>query len=99
MSVPARIRANAERDLAEIFARYEEQEPGVGLEFLRCFDAALAGIRRQPEMHPVFLEEIRRALVRRFPFGVYYVAEENAVVVLSVIHLARGRQAIEEALE
>ena len=99
MSVRTRIRAKAERDLAEIFVRYEEQEPGVGLEFLRCIDAALAGIRRQPEMHPVYLEEIRRALVRRFPYGIYYVAEENTAVVLSVTHLARGQQAIEEALE
>lgn len=71
----------------------------MGLEFLRCFEAALAGIQRQPVMHSVYLEDIRRALIRRFPFGIYYVAEDNAVVVLSVIHLARGQQAIEAALE
>jgi len=33
--------------------------------------------------------EVRRALVRRFPYGVFYVVEGQALLVLAVAHVRR----------
>lgn len=60
------IRPEAEADLREAYAWYEEQRPGLGDEFLRAVDDCLAAIRRYPMMHPLVHREARRALARRF---------------------------------
>ena len=59
---------------------------GLGSEFLRAVRAAFALIRRNPEQFPRVRGDIRRALVRRFPYAVYYVVEPDHVSVFAVIH-------------
>jgi toxin ParE1/3/4 len=83
------IRPEAEADLAEAFAWYENRCPGLGSEFLLCVDAALNAMQRNPEMHATLHKDVRRALVRRFPFGVFDVVEESRIVVLAVFHAKR----------
>jgi plasmid stabilization system protein ParE len=51
------IRPEAETDLAEAFAWYEERVPGLGSDFLLSVDAALASVQRNPEMYPVYVQE------------------------------------------
>jgi plasmid stabilization system protein ParE len=53
-------------------------------------DAALALIQRTPELHPLIHKQIRRALIRRFPFGIFYVVEEDTIRVLAVFHGKRN---------
>lgn len=50
----------AELDLLHAIAYYDEQAPGLGAEFLRAFEEALAVIRRHPEAAPAVRGEIRR---------------------------------------
>ena len=83
------IRPEAEADLAEAFAWYEERRPGLGDRFLLSVEAVLAAIERYPESFPVVYAQVRRALLRRFPYGVFYTVKESAVVVLAVFHCAR----------
>jgi len=52
-------------------------------------DQALIHIRTHPESFPVIHEKIRRANLRRFPFGVFYVQRADHVFVLGVVHHAR----------
>jgi plasmid stabilization system protein ParE len=61
------IAEEAEADLDEAFAWYERQRPGLGEDYLRCVDACLQSIRRNPKSHPVVFKHYRRALVRRYP--------------------------------
>ncbi len=61
------LSSEAEADLAEAAAWYEERRAGPGLEFTRAVGATLAMIEREPERFPLSRGEIRRALVRRFP--------------------------------
>ncbi len=51
--------------------------PGLGSESLRAVDVALAEIARMPQRHPVVRGRARRALMRRFPYGVFLVARAN----------------------
>lgn len=89
MTLPVVIRPEAEADLAEAFAWYEERRPGLGDRFLLSVDAALSGIQRYPESSPAVHRPIRRLLLRRFPYGVFYTVEESAIVVLAVFHCGR----------
>jgi plasmid stabilization system protein ParE len=78
-----------ERDLAEAYAWYEHHRVGLGEEFLACVDACIDGICRAPEMYALIRDTYRRALVRRFPYAVFYEHSKGVVTVFAVLHTAR----------
>ena len=80
-------RAAAEAALAAEW--YETQAIGLGGEFLRVLDAVVAAITREPERFPRTSRTVRRALVRRFPYGVFFREYPDHVVILGVIHARR----------
>lgn len=84
-----RIRPLAQQDIAEAYDWYEEQATGLGHEFLRAMDAILARIERTPGAYPKVYRELRRALLRRFPYKVYFRLEGDQPVVLAVVHHRR----------
>ena len=49
----------------------------------------MAQIRRQPEIYPVVCETYRRALMRRFPYAIFFEYEETTVIVYAVFHTSR----------
>lgn len=83
------ILPEAEQDVAQAYGWYEEQEPGLGEEFLRCVDACLQFIRRNPEMYPVAHQDYRRGVLRRFPYVAFYEHSETKVIVYAVFHCSQ----------
>jgi hypothetical protein len=61
------ILPEAEQDAAQAYVWYEDQEPGLGEEFLRCVDACIQFIWKSPGIYQVVYEDYRRGVVRRFP--------------------------------
>lgn len=84
-----RFREEAEAELRAAREWYEARRKGLGMEFLLCIEATLAAIARRPEQFRQLRGEIRRAMVRRFPFAILFAADDEAVVVLSVFHGSR----------
>ncbi len=81
----------AEEDLDDAYHWYEEQESGLGKEFIRCIDAKIANLNRHPLQHPVVQSEnVRRALVNRFPFSIYFVSEEESITIFAILHQRRS---------
>src|SRR5688572_18297720 len=89
MSLTWLIRPEAEADMAEAKDWYDEKRKGLGDDFLDCVDAALERIRRNPEAYAVIYKSLRRAMVRRYPYGVYYTIADQQIVVAGVIHARR----------
>ena len=83
------IRPEAESDLADAYDWYQRQREGLGHEYLLCVEAALEAISRSPLQYATVHGEVRRALVRRFPYGVFYLIEGTTVVVTAVFHCRR----------
>ena len=81
--------SEARQDIADAYAWYEEQSRGLGAEFLRCLEAAVLFTQRYPLMYPSVLSGYRRALVRRFPYAVFYQVEPDRVVVYAVFHCSQ----------
>ena len=79
----------AETDVVEAYEWYEARRRGLGEEFLSCVDAALSGISRTPDLHAIAFANYRRALVRRFPYAVFYEVVDELVTVYGVLHTAR----------
>lgn len=79
------VAPRAREEIARAAAWYDEQAPGLGAEFVRALDVALQRIVREPDLHAIVHGRVRRALLRRFPYGVFHVASGDAVVVLAVV--------------
>jgi plasmid stabilization system protein ParE len=79
----------AEFDVAEAYSWYESRRTGLGEEFLSCVDACIAGLCRAPERCPAIHESYRRALVRRFPYAIFYESDEHTITAYCVFHTAR----------
>jgi plasmid stabilization system protein ParE len=71
----------------------------LGEEFLSCVDARIQAICRMPEMHEVVHENYRRALVRRFPYAVFYEYANDIVTVYCVFHTARDPEKWRQRLQ
>ncbi len=58
-------------------------------EFVRALDACFSNIQRNPESHALVHPRVRRALLRRFPYGVFYVVGERHISVIACLHVRR----------
>ena len=83
------VAPEAEQDLAEAHAWYEQQRAGLGEEFMSCVDACVQSLRRTPKMHQFVYKNYRRGLVRRFPYAVFYDYENKTVTVYCIFHTSR----------
>lgn len=83
------VRPRAERDLQSSFEWYESQQQGLGGEFLVEVRERLEAIRSFPESSPVIYRDVRRAIVSRFPYVIFYVVRPTLVSILAVLHQAR----------
>jgi plasmid stabilization system protein ParE len=84
-----RLEPTAETDVAEAYAWYERQRHGLGEQFLQCVDECIQRTVRMPKANRCVYEEYRRALVRRFPYSVFYEFDGSLVTIYSVMHTAR----------
>ena len=84
------IRKEAEADIAEAYQYYENCREGLGADFMLCIDESLSRIQRNPQQFRFVLDRIKRALVKKFLYGIYYTLSENEIIVLAVTHARRN---------
>ena len=77
-------------DASAAYHWYEGRATGLGDEFMRCLEDCLLSIRRMPLGFQKVKGKYRRALVRRFPYAVFYAASKKKVVVYSVFHCSQN---------
>ena len=84
------IRKEAEADIAEAYQYYESCREGLGADFISCIDEAISRVQNNPKQFRTVLDKVRRALVRKFLYGIYYTIHENEIIVLAVVHARRN---------
>jgi hypothetical protein len=89
MSLPVVYRRKVGRDLAGGYAWYDGQQDGLGEEFLHV-SIALDTVERFPDVFARVHGDVRRAVVSRFPYAIFYRIETRRVVVLTILHTARN---------
>ena len=76
----------ARAEALEAYRWYEEQRPGLGDAFRDHLDEALQRIRSAPLAFQVVHRDLRRALLERFPYAVFYRVMPRTIAVVGVIH-------------
>lgn len=84
-----RFHPEAERELREAVDYYQEIGPGLGFDLSVEVYAAIQRAVAYPRAWPVLEDEIRRAIVRRFPYGVLYSEDEGGLLIVAVMNFHR----------
>lgn len=71
----------------EAYRHYEGQQSGLGVRFRAELQVAFALVLQFNEAGPVVHHQLRRMMLRRFPYAVYYQLTEQDVVVWACLHL------------
>ena len=58
-------------------------------EFMKSIDDALLRIVANPDQYPNVYRSLRRCVVRRFPFAIFYEVASDEVEVIAVFHSRR----------
>ena len=96
MTAEVEFRKEARNDASAAHQWYEEKRSGLGEQFALALEAKIGEIARHPESHPVVHRSVRRALIERFPYGVFYVTDPSRITVVAVFHARRDPSAVED---
>ena len=79
----------ARAEFSEAAAWYGAQRQDLGIAFITEIDRCVALAVEQPQLYAVIHKGIRRVVVERFPYSVYFRVEARRIVVLAVFHSSR----------
>ena len=84
------VRPEAELDALEAALWYDGGREGLGAEFVAELRATFAHVEEGPLRCPLEFRDVRRAILRRFPFGVFFIVEGERATVLAITHVRRN---------
>jgi plasmid stabilization system protein ParE len=83
---PVLVRPAAATDIEDTFRWYQTQRLGLGDEFREALRSTLDQVAQNPERYPVIHRGTRRALLKRFPYGVFYREFPQVIVIVACMH-------------
>lgn len=89
MTYNLEIRSLAALETIEAFDWYEQQQPGLGLDFLSALDTFYNHLTQNPFVHSFYSGNIRQGIVGKFPYVVVYEIWDRTIVVYSVFITSR----------
>ena len=95
MKYVLRFLPEVEEDLFSGYLWYEDKVRGLGEEFLRIFYASANNLSRNALLYKKVYGDLRRLLLRRFPYAIYFQIEKNQIIVYGLFHCARDPRAVE----
>lgn len=98
MTIRLRFLPEVEEDVMAGYFWYEEKAAGLGEEFMRVFYTAVGEIHTLPHRFTPVNREMRRCLLRRFPYAIYFKCEVEEITVVGLFHCARDPIVIRDSL-
>ncbi len=95
MPLPLVFRRIARLELDESVSWYENKRVGLGNQFRIEIEKHLERIANQPQRFRQIRGQVRRAVLRRFPYCIYFLPEVDGIIVLAVFHSRRAPQNLE----
>lgn len=83
------VSREARADIEEAIARLEGISPRLPVRFAIELERVYSLILSYPEMYPSVYKNFRRALLRKFPYSLFYVIEPEVILIIGVVHQAR----------
>jgi plasmid stabilization system protein ParE len=80
----------AQTEISEASDWYEQQRPGLGIEFVAAVEATLSAIRQNPFQYQTLWGKFRSARLHRFPYSLIYGVSDQRIIVASCFHGRRN---------
>jgi plasmid stabilization system protein ParE len=93
------VSPEAEDDLKKTFFWYEDKRPGLGYDFLLQIDAGINYLNRNPKIYPTEFKGTRKHIIKRFPYKIIYLIEEEKIIIIAVIHGRRRPGLIKKRID
>jgi plasmid stabilization system protein ParE len=90
MAFRLKFSTRALREIGEAKEWYEFQNPGLGEEFIAAMELQLKRLEQAPLLYAEVIPNVRRALLPRFPYGLFYTVRGNHIQILAVLHDVRN---------
>jgi toxin ParE1/3/4 len=87
---PIIIHSEAKAELDGAISYYEEQKTGLGLDFLSEVEKSIDKVQQNPNLGtPYKVSELRRYVMQRFPFLIFYAEFEEMIWIVAIAHSKR----------
>ncbi len=84
------VRPRAEADISNAYSWYESELAGLGAQFLEALDDGFERIAESPLHYAEIAGGIRRKLLTKFPYAVFFLFEQGEVRVLSILQQSQS---------
>lgn len=74
-------------DIKVAYDWYESQRVGLGEDFLLTLEESYSKITRTPKVYQLIYKIVRRKLLRRFPYGVFFVLKNDEIIVIAIMYI------------
>lgn len=98
MPYTLRFHPDIEGDLQKICAWYEEKLNGLGDDFLQVFYSSIEIIKENPLQYPKIYKNFHRYLLQKFPYVLYYLIEDELVIIMGLFHHSRDPHHIKSTI-
>ena len=68
---------------------YNLQKPTLGDTFKNDVKRSIESIKEFPNLYPNVTNDLKRTLLHRFPYSIFYAVTNNTILILSVAHQHR----------
>jgi plasmid stabilization system protein ParE len=68
---------------------YESEAAGLGRRFREAIDTLAKRMTTNPRQFPVVFKNVRRALLRQFPYSLFFIVEDDTLLVIACFHASR----------
>ena len=89
MTLEILVSREAQADIAEAIAGFRDISPALAARFGVELERVYSNIVDYPQMYAAVYKKFRRALLRKFPYSVFYVVQESSILIIGVIHQSR----------
>ena len=85
----SRFHELASMELAEAVAYYDNKTEGLGDRLVAEVRSAVSYVEEYPQSSPVISRGVRRKVLAKFPFDLFYAVRESEISILAVAHESR----------
>ena len=88
----ARRLSSLDQDRAELMDAhdwYEAKLRGLGTRFLDQVEITILRLQENPQQFPMVFQDVHRALLRKYPYGLFFRVEISEIVVIACFHGSR----------